>query len=187
MTIERSQIREGMTVYSADGEKLGKVLTCDDQTFIVEKGFFFPKDYVARYEDVVEASGDEIHLQSGREALRSLDEIQGRPDADVTRAPIGASGGSSGVGAGQASVPADAGLAAGAAGFGAEPVSIPFREDEDEIRKRPVVQEEVRSRAERVTEQRAADAEVRKERVDIEEKPGAFRDDPSLTRDDPNN
>jgi hypothetical protein len=63
------------------------VIQCDAETFIIEKGFFFPRDYVAQIE----------------------------------------------------------------------------------IRKRPVVREEVRLRKDRVVEQRAAETEVRREEVDIED------------------
>lgn len=62
MLHDRSSIREGMTVFSSDGEKLGKVLTYDATTFTIEKGFFFPKDYLARYDDIEAVTGDEIRL-----------------------------------------------------------------------------------------------------------------------------
>jgi uncharacterized protein (TIGR02271 family) len=66
---DRMSVREGMIVYSSDGEKLGKVLACDAASFIIEKGFFFPKDYVARYEDVADITGDEIRLLTTKDAL----------------------------------------------------------------------------------------------------------------------
>lgn len=219
-----------MTVHSADGEKLGKVLTCDELSFIVEKGFFFPKDYVARYEDVAEVSGDTIRLRTGQEALRSFDQGEGAP------AEPGIAAGAAGIGAEPGIGTSAAGPAYGARGqakdevrvpvaeeqleavkrerdagevrlrkevvteqrrievpvtreevrvervaasperpatpadrpFEEETVSMPLREEEVELRKRPVVKEEVRVRKDRVVEQRAADAEVRKERVDVE-------------------
>ena len=84
MAIERSQVREGMTVRSAAGEKLGEVLTADEQGFIVEKGFFVPRDYVVRYDDVAEVSGDAVRLSTGREALRGLGQRGGLPDVRTT-------------------------------------------------------------------------------------------------------
>jgi hypothetical protein len=84
MAIERSQIRDGMTVRSADGEKLGEVLTTDEQGFIVEKGFFVPRDYVVRYDDVAEVSGDAVRLSAGREALRGLGQRGGLPEVRTT-------------------------------------------------------------------------------------------------------
>jgi uncharacterized protein (TIGR02271 family) len=63
-------VQTGMTVRSVDGEKLGKIIACEDDGFIVEKGFFFPKDYAARYEDVSEVRGDEVLLRHSGEYLR---------------------------------------------------------------------------------------------------------------------
>lgn len=67
--IDADRIREGMTVYSAEGHKLGKVIACDANTFMIEKGFFFTRDYVARYEDVAGVQGDDVRLSRGRDAL----------------------------------------------------------------------------------------------------------------------
>lgn len=66
---DRSSIRQGMTVFSSDGEKLGEVIQCDVSTFIIEKGFFFKKDFVVRFDDVMLVAGDEIRLSRGRELL----------------------------------------------------------------------------------------------------------------------
>jgi uncharacterized protein (TIGR02271 family) len=60
---ERSQLREGMTVYSSDAQRLGKVVQCSPATFVIEKGFFFKKDYLARYEDISRISQDEAWLR----------------------------------------------------------------------------------------------------------------------------
>ncbi len=67
--INRSQVNEGMVVSSSDGKKLGRVLACTEESFIIEKGFFFPTDYVARYDDVADVSGDEIRLSRPEEGL----------------------------------------------------------------------------------------------------------------------
>lgn len=67
--IDTDRIREGMTVYSADGHELGKVTVCDANTFIIEKGFFFTRDYVARYEDVSGVWGDDVRLSRRRDEL----------------------------------------------------------------------------------------------------------------------
>lgn len=66
--MERQMIQEGMKVLSSDGSSLGKVAACGDETFVIEKGWFFPKEYVARYEQVARVGGDELWLrESGRE------------------------------------------------------------------------------------------------------------------------
>ncbi len=74
--IDRSRIRQGMTVCSSDGEKLGKVLQCEGSAFIIEKGFFFPMDYAVRLDDVSDVRGDEIRLSSGRELLGQLTDLR---------------------------------------------------------------------------------------------------------------
>ena len=38
-------LQNGMDVYGADGEKLGTIHEVRDNYFVIEKGFFFPKDY----------------------------------------------------------------------------------------------------------------------------------------------
>ncbi len=78
-------------------------------------------------------------------------------------------------------VPAsDRAVASGEPSFDEKSISVPLREEEIEIRKRPVVKEEVRLHKERVVEQRAADEEVRRERVEIEGDGVAPKRDPDL-------
>ncbi len=67
--IDRNQVHEGMLVRSSDGKKLGQVLACEEGRFIVEKGFFFATDYIARYDDVTDISGDEVRLSRPVEGL----------------------------------------------------------------------------------------------------------------------
>lgn len=67
----RDRIREGMTAYSSDGEKLGKVIAIGDTEIYVEKGFFFPKDTVFLLSEVQSVEGDRLIISSGREALTS--------------------------------------------------------------------------------------------------------------------
>ena len=74
----QGQIQEGMTVYSADGHKLGKVIRCSPGEIIIEKGFFFPKDYIVRDADVAAVSGDEVRLIINRESLAPIGEFLGQ-------------------------------------------------------------------------------------------------------------
>jgi len=83
--IDSSDIRQGMTVYSSDGEKLGQVVQCDASTFVIEKGFFFPKGYVARFDDVSLVSGDEIRLSRERAQLGQTVEER---DDELSEDPI---------------------------------------------------------------------------------------------------
>ena len=66
-----SEIAEGMIVRSADGEKLGKVVLCEVRTFQVEKGFFFPKEFTVKYEEITDMEDGEVILARGRWALLS--------------------------------------------------------------------------------------------------------------------
>ena len=63
------QLREGMFVYSSDGTKLGKVVSCRADGFIVEKGMFLPKASQFRYEDVAELRNGEVYLAHRRTQL----------------------------------------------------------------------------------------------------------------------
>lgn len=68
----RSVLTEGMLVRSRDGERLGRVVSCDATSFVIEKGFLFPRDFIAEYDDIAELREDEIILQHGKEELVSL-------------------------------------------------------------------------------------------------------------------
>jgi hypothetical protein len=62
--MESGALREGMTVYSKDGKKLGKIVELDDDTLVVEKGLFFRKDHVADVGDVERVHEGEVWLRS---------------------------------------------------------------------------------------------------------------------------
>src|SRR4051794_7521540 len=55
-------LAEGTPVYSHDDKKLGKVNSLSDDYFIIEKGLFFPKDFVARYDDIQDVRDGSIYL-----------------------------------------------------------------------------------------------------------------------------
>lgn len=237
------EIREGMTVRSSDGEKLGKVIRCDQDAFIIEKGFFFPKDYIVRY-DQASVRGDEVLLALDASSLREAGDAErsGRETrasgmgTQVGTYATGESGAAYGGGresrlghgaseevrvpvaeeelvaetherqAGEVRVrkdvvteheqidvpvtreevhvervPVEDGGARGAeARFEKDEVRVPVREEEVEIRKRPVVREEVRISKTARREERRADADVRREKVDVEKEGdvegGAIRD-----------
>src|SRR5579862_98934 len=56
----RNEVRSGMSVTSTKGERLGNVIRTGVETFVVERGVFFPKDYELRYDHITALSGDEI-------------------------------------------------------------------------------------------------------------------------------
>jgi uncharacterized protein (TIGR02271 family) len=237
--INKTKVREGAVVYSADGEKIGKVRSCEAEIFVIEKGLFFPKDTIARYADIEEASDDGIRMALGKEALTSTSgEVDEGEHAEPQRKPglkerieeklTGRGGEARASGdeirmpiaeeqldvskrdrqAGEVRlrkeveterqtvdvpvmkervhverVPADRSSAPDA-GFQPTTTSMPVHEEEVEIRKRPVVKEEVRLRKEREIEHRAADADVRKEHASIEREGAAERLDKEPDEDE---
>jgi uncharacterized protein (TIGR02271 family) len=62
-------VQEGMRVFTADGVRLGSVVGCGAETFVVEGGVLRARDYVARYGDVVAVRNGEVHLGLTRDEL----------------------------------------------------------------------------------------------------------------------
>jgi hypothetical protein len=83
-------VRVGMSVFSADGEKLGNVVRRDADSFIIEKGLFFPKDYLCRYADVASVAGDDVRLSVNREELVRLRDAPERDDVREAGVSTGA-------------------------------------------------------------------------------------------------
>jgi len=98
---QRTDVREGMVVRSIDGEKLGKVFAVGDGEFHIEKGLFFPKDYLVRYSEISDIRAGEIILNHGKEALSTLSRDDNRY---ATTAGLG---GGAGVGPGAVGMPAE--------------------------------------------------------------------------------
>jgi hypothetical protein len=167
--IDRAGIREGMIAYSADGQKLGKVVSCDASTFIIEKGFFFPKDYVARYEDIADVQGDDIHLLRGRDALGEIGEGAREGSYSEGSSVMGPGGGfeTASTATGLEGDRERSGRSATARGIDEE-VRVPINEEELDVSKRVKDAGEVRLRKDRVVEQRAAEADLRREQIRVE-------------------
>ncbi|MFL5813224.1 MAG: DUF2382 domain-containing protein [Bdellovibrionia bacterium] len=60
---------EGTPVYTQDNERLGKITSLDDDSFTVEKGIFFPKDFVIRYDDIQDIQDKGIYLNLTKDEL----------------------------------------------------------------------------------------------------------------------
>ena len=67
---DRSRIREGMTVFTRDGERLGRVFAVGRDEIQVEKGLFFPRDYRVPYDAIADIHGKDIILGLGKEVLQ---------------------------------------------------------------------------------------------------------------------
>jgi uncharacterized protein (TIGR02271 family) len=169
--METRQIREGMVVRSSDGEKLGKVIRCGAAEFIIEKGFFFPKDYVARY-DQATVSGDEVMLSLPASSLREA----GEGDIGLREESAGAMGthlgtyASGETGAGGRTV--GEGQRTGMLGHGtSEEVRVPVSEEELVAEKHERQTGEVRIHKEVRTEHKTIDVPVTREEVHVERVP----------------
>lgn len=66
MELRFPKLSMGMAVYTGDGEKLGSVVALDDESFTVEKGIFFPKDFTARYSDIIDVDSTEERIVLNR-------------------------------------------------------------------------------------------------------------------------
>ena len=91
--MDSANLQEGMVVYGPHGEKLGKIVGRARETFVIEKGTLFRKDYVARYEDVAEISGTDVRLARGKEALAPLERSSPAEGPLGEASPTGAGGG----------------------------------------------------------------------------------------------
>src|SRR5690606_8278383 len=62
-------LTDGMKVYGRDGENLGKIQRLDDDSFLVEKGFFFPKDFSFRYDDIDDLRNGDVYVKQTKSDL----------------------------------------------------------------------------------------------------------------------
>jgi uncharacterized protein (TIGR02271 family) len=54
-----------MLVSSTTGERIGKIIRLDTDTFVVEKGMFFPKDYQLRYDHISDVENGAVSYSLG--------------------------------------------------------------------------------------------------------------------------
>jgi uncharacterized protein (TIGR02271 family) len=67
--MNRTELNEGMTVRSADGDKLGKIVAIDDQGIQLEKGIFFPKEYRASFDQVDQVWNGDLYMKWGTDVV----------------------------------------------------------------------------------------------------------------------
>ncbi|HYI02797.1 YsnF/AvaK domain-containing protein [Hyalangium sp.] len=79
-----------MVVLTADGARLGRVVRRGEDTFVVEKGLLLPRDFIARYEDISEVHGEEVHLRRTRDEMIPGPLLRGRERQEVV--PLGTFG-----------------------------------------------------------------------------------------------
>jgi uncharacterized protein (TIGR02271 family) len=148
-----ADLREGMKVRSADGTSLGKIVQLAGDTMIIEKGFFFPKDYTCDMRYVSEVRDGEVWLSASDDVLRSSDVWEGSTAAGTT---------------GGAWRDEDR-----IAGASREDIRVPLHEEELSAEKRTREAGEVRVRKDVVTEHKSVDVPVTREEVHVERVPAS--------------
>jgi uncharacterized protein (TIGR02271 family) len=93
-----ASIHEGMKVHSRDGDDLGKIVQCTDESFVIEKGLFFPKDYTTRYDYVTDVrEPDDVFISLSKDDLAKgrgeyPSQLEGEPSmpetTEVARIPL---------------------------------------------------------------------------------------------------
>jgi hypothetical protein len=58
---------EGDEVFGSEGDKVGKIVTVDPTYIVVEKGFFFPTDYVIPMRAIASYDGEHVYLAVTKE------------------------------------------------------------------------------------------------------------------------
>lgn len=148
------QIREGMVVYTADGEKLGKVVaTRRSDAFVVEKGFLLPRDFEVRREQVAEVRDGEVHLSVTRDQIEA--QLDGAPSGETPRRESG-----------------DQSRSRQTMGSGAvQETRVPLAEEEVEVQKRVREKGAVRVTKQVRTEEKLVSVPVTREEVRVERVP----------------
>lgn len=175
MLWNRENIREGMTVRSADGEKLGKVIALGDTHFEIEKGLFVLKDYVVAYSDIKDVQGGECFLRYGKEELKRAGDI----DTSSRATTAGAGYGSDQYATGRSDEFARGGIR--------EETTIPLSEERLEVTKRDTSAGEVRIHKSVESETETIDVPLRREHVTVERVPATgseMRADASAFQDE---
>ena len=201
MMFDRTSVREGMVVRSSDGEKLGKVFAVGEGVFHIEKGLFFPKDYVVNFSEVSGVRDGELILSHGREALRSLSSSDKYATTGGSAGTEHYAGTGAGAGVGPGALGATSfgsdrtatsatGLNAG--GFasdterrlesrGRDEISVPVAREELEVGKREVSAGEVRVQKRVEEEQVEVPVNLKRERVRVERR--STSDRPAMSAD----
>jgi hypothetical protein len=85
--VTKAELRDGMKVRTSDGHDLGKIVRLDSGLLVIEKGFFFPKDYEVPISLVSAVRDDEAHLSISKEAIEREGGLAGASaDAGAYRA-----------------------------------------------------------------------------------------------------
>jgi uncharacterized protein (TIGR02271 family) len=153
-----SELTNGMKVMSSDGERLGKIIRIDAGSFLVEKGFFFPKDYAIPMSLVRDIRDGECWLTISKEELKRERDSGIVHDTAREAGAEGTVGGTSALREGATT---------------RDEQRLTLSEEELEAQKRVRQAGEVTVRKEVATEHRQIDVPVTKEEVRVERVPAS--------------
>lgn len=157
----KDRIVEGMEVRSIDGDKLGKVVSTHAESFMIEKGFFFPKDYLVSFDHVKDVREGTVHLGLTKQDLR-----EGGSLLDKARSRLEEVGS-------EERVPPE--------GQGREELRVPLREEEVIVGRHQEQVGEVRIHKDVVTEEKVISVPVTREVVEVERVPATGAAPSTLT------
>jgi len=146
-TIHQWNIREGMEVFGAEGDKVGKIIGFTDRYFVVEKGFFLPTDYYIPVSAISNIEDDKIYLSFTKD--EALNQGWDRQPADYAEAYTTSS-------------------ATDYVTTEEEKLRVPVHEEELTATKRPVERGEVQVTKDVVAEEQTLEVPVTEERVTVE-------------------
>ena len=153
MMEQQTQLRDGATVFGADGDKVGTMRTHGDQYIVVEKGFFFPTDYYIPVSAISTASDSEVYLSVSKDdALNQGWDLE--PSHDFAPAPTN-------------------GVERQNVAAGDSTLRVPVHEEVLGATKRTEKMGDVSVSKHTVTEQAQIDVPVKEERVRVEWKESA--------------
>jgi uncharacterized protein (TIGR02271 family) len=169
----RNDVHDGMSVTSTKGDRLGKVISRGADTFVVEKGVFFPKDYELRYDHISDAgSGGITYSLSDIESRLGLTETSkiGTTAGTTTGTAASTAAAAASTGTARAETPLTSASAAAKAGTttNRDELRIPLMEEEVGIEKVPRETGHVRIHKTIKTEEKHFSVPVTREDVVIE-------------------
>lgn len=166
-------VRVGMTAYTMDGEKLGVIERIDEDNLLIERGWFFRKDFLIPYDDIEDIREDHVIVRQRRadfeEEMRSESWDTGESDLTGRASETGERAVGHVEQAGER-LGERVEEVSGYRGRVEEETRIPVREEELEARKR-VKESEVNIRKEVRTETQHMEVPVQKEDVIVERVP----------------
>jgi len=154
-------LQRGMDVFGANGDKVGSIQEVGNDYVVVEKGFFFPKDYYIPWSAIEGVTEDnDVYLFVTKEEALAQD-WGTAPSVDMTMGSAGTTAGTAEVIAPEYTAQTDAGATS------ADATRVPIYEEQITPVKRPVSRGAVRIEKKLVTEDRTVSVPVTEERVRV--------------------